>query len=542
MRRAVAAAVTTAVALIAAAPGALRAQPAPPDDVAESGDDDTIVIDDELDDVGADIDLSDAGDGADRIADDAAAGARVTRLETLAMSFVRMGVDAVHDPVPTAPSGVKAVGEDTLSFRAHGRAEGVGRFGDRIKVKVAGRVNADLSLDADTNVGVQRYEAEVWDTYADAYFSWIDVRVGRQMIVWGSADLLSPNDVVNPRDLRRGFLERPDELRLPVLAVAARAYRGPLSAQALWIPVAPAHRFELLVGDYALLGPNGATAVERRLGAIVSTLVDDPVFGPRLRPFVDIAQSPDRGLETGELGGKVEARFDRVDLAGYLLWGHERSPRIELHPSLRRALADTAPAEYTPEGVTRAIGDAQMMGLVPVEVDYPRKVHVGASMAGRVEPVGIKVDVGYQPAAVATLIPDGGGPLLAEPRRLPRLGATLSLDYDRGTDFTVIVEASHVRVFDVPADRDVFQYDHDQLNLIASRLSWNPSAGPVTLRFLGTVDPVGASYALRPAIALSGHDHLSLEIAATVFGGPAGSYAGVADGNDEVMITARYGL
>lgn len=529
------------------------AEEAPPDDgpafeeepdeevLDDSAAEDAIVVEDDLAPVGADVTF-DAADLATGRAAEGAAGKNVTRLETLAMSFLRMGVDAVHDPVPTAPTGVKAIGEDTLSFRAHARAEGVGRFGKRVKVKVAGRVNADLSLDADTNVGVERYEAEVWDTYADAYWSWIDVRFGRQMVAWGSADLLSPNDVVNPRDLRRGFLDRPDELRLPVLALAAKAYDGPFSLQALWVPVAPTNRFELLEGDYALLGPNGPTLIERRVGAIVSTLLDDPQFGPQLRPFVDISAQQDRGLESGELGAKVAMQFDRFDMAGYAFWGHERNARIELHPDLRDALLMTAPDDYTPQGVAMAISGVQMMGANPVDVSYPRKLHFGASMAGRIEPVGLKLDVGYDWNAVATLVPPGGGPLIAQPASLPQLGATVSVDYDRGQTFTFVLEASHLRVFDVPDDRDVFQYDHDQLNLVASRLEWTPARGPITLRFLGIVDPIGSSYALRPAIRLSGHDNLSLEIAGTVFGGPVGSYGGVATRNDEVMLTAQYGL
>lgn len=493
---------------------------------------------DDLDDVGADVTFTES----DLATNETGNGKGTTELDTLAMAYLRMGIDTVQDPVPLAPTGVKAVGEDVLTFRLHGRASGIGRFGKRIKIKVAGRADADLGLDADTHRTVERYEAEVWDTYADLYTSWLDLRFGKQVIAWGEADMLSPNDVVNARDLRRGFLDRPDELRLPVLALTAKAYDGPFSIEGLYIPVAPINRFELLEGDYALLGPNAATPVERRIGAIVSSLLDDPMLGPQLRPFVDIAQSPDNGIESGELGGSVAFNFRRVDLALYGIWMHERSARIELHPDLRQALVDTPPDMYTPDGVANAIGMVQMAGAVPVSVSYPRKLHFGGAIAGRIEPVGIKVDVGYDVDAVANLVPPGGGPLLAQPRTSPLLGAALSIDYDRGSALTAVLEAAHYRFLDIPDALDVYQYQHDRLTLVAGRLEWNPKNGPVTLRFLGLVDVGSPSYALRPAIRLSGHDNLSVEIAAALYGGPQGSYGGVADRNDEIILTFQYGL
>ena len=65
---------------------------------------------------------------------------------------------------------------------------------------------------------------------------------------------------------------------------------------------------------------------------------------------------------------------------------------------------------------------------------------------------------------------------------------------------------------------------------------------PVTLTTLGFVDVDSPSYAVRPAIELSGHDHWAVEIAATIYGGPEGSYGGIYDDADEVTLTVQYGL
>ena len=497
----------------------------------------TVRFDDDLEDVGADVTFTDAD-----LASDATSSEGITRLETLAMTYARLGVDTVHDGVPAAPDGIEAVGEDIFAFRVHGRGEGTTRFGKRVKIKVAGRFNADLSLDSNTNIGVQRYEAEVWDTYADAYFDWIDIRFGKQIVAWGAADLLTVNDVVNARDLRRGLAEQADELRLPVVALSATAYEGPLSVQALYVPVAPVNRFELIEGDYALLGPNAPTPIERRVGSIVAALADDPALSSTIGPITDIGKTPDNGIETGEIGGSAALRLESFDMFGYFLWGHERTPRIAVAPELGAVFVNTPADMLTPELIGQSVTDLAAVGQPAVGVDYPRRIHGGGAIAAVAGPANVKLDVGYSPQASAILVMEGSGPLLGEVKRLPQIGATLSIDYDRGAEFSLVIEGSYLRVLNVPSDRNVYQMDGDELYMAAGLVDWTPRNGSVTLRFLGFVDVTQRSYAVRPAIRMSGHDNLSMEIAAGIYGGPAGTFGGVADRNDEIMVTFQYGL
>ena len=507
-----------------------------PEEGFEDGD--TIRIEDDLDDVGADVTFTEADLTTDR------AGAN--RLETKALGFGRMAVDTIHDPPPRVSDGRAGSGEDVLSFRAHGRAESTSRFREKLKVKVAGRADAELGLDGDTNLGVERYEAEIWDTYADAYLRSLDLRFGNQIVAWGTADLLSPNDVVNPRDLRRGIAIEPDELRRPVLALAARAYTGPLALQGLWIPVAPANRFDLLDGDFAILGPHAATPVERRVGALVSALAADPMLGPSVSPILSIGGEPDNGIDTGELGahGSIETR--RFDLHGYFLWGHERNPRIRLADDLREFLISTPPDMVTPEVFAERIALLAEMGIPAVLVDYPRKLHAGVATATRIEPFGIKLDAAYTPKTSTILVSPGAGPVLGVVERLPQASGTVSIDYDRGTEMSVVVEASHLRVLDVPEGGEVFQMTKgDHLTMVGTRFSWNPGAGPVSISLLGFVDVDAPSYAVRPALELSGHDHWSVEIAGTVYGSvdpETPGVFGVFDDADEVTLTVQYGL
>lgn len=107
----------------------------------------------------------------------------------------------------------------------------------------------------------------------------------------------------------------------------------------------------------------------------------------------------------------------------------------------------------------------------------------------------------------------------------------------------VIVESSYTRVLGVPENQAVFQMDGDDRLVFGSRFQWSPGSGPLSIRFLGFVDARSEpSYALRPALRLSGRDHLSIEIAGVVYGGPATSLGGIQKRNDEIQLTVQYGL
>jgi hypothetical protein len=60
-------------------------------------------------------------------------------------------------------------------------------------------------------------EAEIRDVYiGGSLWPWIDVKIGRQIIVWGAADYLRVVDVLNPLDNRQPGLVDIEDLRLPI--------------------------------------------------------------------------------------------------------------------------------------------------------------------------------------------------------------------------------------------------------------------------------------------------------------------------------------
>ncbi|MCD4828968.1 MAG: hypothetical protein K8R90_06015 [Candidatus Cloacimonetes bacterium] len=70
----------------------------------------------------------------------------------------------------------------------------------------------------------------------DIYFDNVDIRLGRQQIIWGKADGAFITDVISPRDLSEFILPDFEEIRIAVTAAKLNWYLGNSTLEAVWIP------------------------------------------------------------------------------------------------------------------------------------------------------------------------------------------------------------------------------------------------------------------------------------------------------------------
>ncbi len=81
------------------------------------------------------------------------------------------------------------------------------------------------------------YETELTDTYIlGSLLPHLDVKIGRQVIVWGKSDNIRITDVLNPLDNREPGLIDIEDLRLPVAMARIDYYIGRWNITALMIP------------------------------------------------------------------------------------------------------------------------------------------------------------------------------------------------------------------------------------------------------------------------------------------------------------------
>ena len=73
--------------------------------------------------------------------------------------------------------------------------------------------------------------------YLDLHFDSMDIRVGKQQIIWGKADGVFITDILSPKDLREFLLPDFEEIRLGINALKMSFYRGNSTYEFVWMPV-----------------------------------------------------------------------------------------------------------------------------------------------------------------------------------------------------------------------------------------------------------------------------------------------------------------
>jgi len=74
------------------------------------------------------------------------------------------------------------------------------------------------------------------DAYIDIYSKWLDLRIGKQQVVWGKTDGYFINDIVNPLDLSYFLLQDFDDIRMATTMLNTKLHYGYHSLEILVIP------------------------------------------------------------------------------------------------------------------------------------------------------------------------------------------------------------------------------------------------------------------------------------------------------------------
>jgi len=105
------------------------------------------------------------------------------------------------------------------------------KFGSWGDAKIEGRITDD-NLRRDN-----RLWGRLLEGYANFYFGSVDLRVGKQNIIWGRADGLNPTDVLTPKDFTLLSAKDEEERRIGTAAIKANYYRGDYTLSLIWLPI-----------------------------------------------------------------------------------------------------------------------------------------------------------------------------------------------------------------------------------------------------------------------------------------------------------------
>ncbi|MEM6907743.1 MAG: DUF1302 family protein [Pseudomonadota bacterium] len=174
-------------------------------------------------------------------------------------------------------------------------------------------------------------EIELRDAYVDFELGDLDLRLGKQQIVWGKLYGFKLLDVVNPQSFRRFILDEFDESRIGLWTINARAPLpdiglGDWTGQVIVSPDTTVHRLPNPGSTFDLTAPRfrfGLRPEDPVPDAIRTERpdnpIDDAVFGARLAGFVrgiDLSFVMVSGLDPQPLG-RLETEGDTTTLVRF---------------------------------------------------------------------------------------------------------------------------------------------------------------------------------------------------------------------------------
>lgn len=205
---------------------------------------------------------------------------------------------------------------DQVTSRARLRLEAEAEL-DWIYAFASADAEKNWIIDAETEVEMH----ELWLEHAGD--GW-DVRVGRQIIIWGKADGVQVTDLISPPDYTESMTRDLDEIRMPVDAMKLRLLGQWFDTELIVIPVFTA----------AVL-PEGDNPWA------VSQSVPDSV-----RISQDAADEPSASLENSEVALKVSAYLPGFDVAASVFHTWDDMPAMHRGAWME---GDTLHVDYRPE-------------------------------------------------------------------------------------------------------------------------------------------------------------------------------------------------
>lgn len=157
-----------------------------------------------------------------------------------------------------------AINEQTIDLKLEG-------WGDMTRLVV--NPYAYVGLDSEPEIGIR-------EAYVDLFFESMDVRIGKQAIVWGQAEGAFITDIVSPRDMRSFILADFTEIRMGIPALKADYYLGDYTFEGIWIPRFVPSSLPASDGLWAqeMTLPNG-TPIAPSITEVGTTFEDSEVFG-----------------------------------------------------------------------------------------------------------------------------------------------------------------------------------------------------------------------------------------------------------------------
>lgn len=415
--------------------------------------------------------------------------------------------------------------EETLALEQFARARLRHRLDKGWTITLEGELRLSIYGAAEEGAPLWRAEPDrtraVWETeLGTATLSrrsgpWILV-FGNQIIRWGVSDLLSPADILNPRDFRRGFFAPDQDTRIPVPAANVTWATPSLAVQGVLLPVLVPHRVPLMGTRQALLRPAFDLGIPTQVSDTFDELIHPSVL-PQVEDLLLGTQRPQPVPAHASLGARVTWSTPGQDLSVGALYGWDRIPSLTLVDDWEQLVSVLADGPANPLELLPLLGLLDDPGSL-FQTRYDRRLWLVADGVRTFGPWGLRAEAVYSP--LATTLVDGGLSL-----RRPGATGLVGLSWE-GDAENVLVTTEFItqRTFFRDDDPQPLLLD-DPLRGVAAGLRMRPAAfgafsGPQaerwTLTLGGLVLVPDVDLLMSGELAWEPGDRQTLAVGATV--------------------------
>lgn len=338
---------------------------------------------------------------------------------------------------------------------------------------------------------------DLWEGYVDLYGSFYDLRIGKQIVTWGTGDNINPTDNLNPWDLgRKTPFSEPAEKKLPVNMVNAKFYLGGFTTlNAIWVP--DFHPFRLpdtSVWNMSRTLPQPTTPPNVLVTGFASP--GDPI-------------EPANTLENSEYALKFASTFAGVDFSASYFHGWENFPT--LHPKMQ---IDSVNAQ------------GQGFATITPMQRYHSIDVLGGDFATSIAGIGFRGELGY----FMTEDTDEEDPYISD----PYLFYVFGMDYTFRNGLYVNAQYSEgvYRKFGIQAD----QGDDRMVNL-----GFTYDVNDYNSMEIGSMYLIeDENYVLQPKYIRTIGNAVDLTVGAFIIGGNSAEHFGAFRSNDLVYAELEY--
>ena len=347
-----------------------------------------------------------------------------------------------------------------------------------------GAASLFLSLNATYNgILKERTGLELREAYLSYAKGNFDLRVGRQIVVWGVADALRITDCVSPFDYTEFLAQDYDDIRMPVNGLRAKYTIGSVTLEAVCNPVV----------DFFVLPTDERNPWAIRLPSVPLPYTIDLESG-----------KPEKKIKNMEFGGRASVNLSGIDFSVSALrtWNKQ--------PALCPALSD----------------DGQSLRI---NGQYRRMTMLGADCS---LPVGQFV----LRAEVAEYIGEAQGSGLGQNAvRRNTLNALAGVDWYPGNDWNISVQYCHKYTSGNLAALSVYR----NAGLATARLSKELLHNTLKLSTFAYIDVANGGIFNRLSAAYSLNDQIELTAGYDYFHAHKGTFA-MYSKNSEAWVKMRY--